>query len=119
MILQTTQKQRTYCISCDHVRDCIVSTEIQANFHAGIATTNHKNPLVLVIRTRLVDAGMSNGSMKSVHPRDFGDEGVGILAGGNNEPLGNVVEILSSNGPEGRGGVELGCENGLVEPGVN
>jgi len=96
-----------------------VAAKIQANFHTGVAAANDQDPLVIVIRTRFVDAGVNNGTVKHVHARNGGNNRLSILSGSNDEPRGNVLKTVGSDEPKLRRRVELGGLNGLVEPGAD
>ena len=109
----------TYCVSCNHVRVGVVPAKIQANFHTRVAATNDQNPLVLVIRTRFIDAGVNNGSAKLVHARNRGNNGFSILSSSNHKPRRNVLKTIGFDDPKLRTRVELGGLNGLVEPGAD
>lgn len=101
------------------MRDCVVSAEVQANLHAGIPTANDENSLVCETRTGRVHTGVNNSSTKPLNPGDFWYYRLGILAGGDDKPPGNVLGVLSSNSPKPRSGIELGAVNCLVEPGFD
>lgn len=99
------------------MRDSIVSTKVQANFHAGIATTNYQDPLVCEIGTSLIRTGMNNRATEPLHASNFRYYWLGILAGGDDQPPGNVLHVLSPNLPEPTTGIELSALDGLIEPG--
>lgn len=101
------------------MRNSIVSTEVQANFHAGIAAADDQNLLVGEVGAGLIRAGMNNMAVEPLHPNNLRYDRLGILAGGDNKPPGNVLQVLSPDPPKPTRGIELGGLDGLVEPGVD
>lgn len=112
-------KEITYGVSNNHMRNSIVSAEVQANFHARIAAADDQNLLVCEVGAGLIRAGMNNMATEPLHPNNLRYHRLGILAGGNNKPPGNVLQVLSANPPKPTSGIELGALDGLVEPGVD
>ena len=100
------------------MRSGIVSTKVQANFHARIATPNNQNPLVCKTGTRLIGTGMNKIALEAIYPNNFRSDWLGILASGDDKPAGNVLQVLSPNPPKPITGIELSALDCLVEPGV-
>lgn len=65
------ESEGTYSVSNHDMRAGIISTEVQAHFHAGIAATNNQNPLVSEIRPGLIHTGMNNPSTEPLKAQNF------------------------------------------------
>lgn len=109
----------THSVPGNHIRECVVSTKIQACFHARVSTPNDQNSLVFVLRTGFIIASMRNRSTKHVHSGYFRNDRLCVFSSGHNKPTRNVLEVSGSNRPETGQMVKMGGLDGLVEPGVN
>lgn len=106
-------------ISNDHMRNGIVSTEVQADFHSGIPTPDDQDFLVSELGTGLVAAGVNNPPVKPLGSGNLRHQRLGVLTGGGDEPPRKVLESGGGpNCPEGGVGVEVGGDDGPIEEGV-
>lgn len=95
-------------------------TEVQADLHAGIPTSDDQNIFAREERAGLVGAGVENGPHKLVLAFNLRDNLFRILTRGHDEPLAQVLgdvplEPPSEDPPAAEGGVELGAEDGGAE----
>lgn len=111
--------ERTYSVSNNQMRACIVPAEVQTDLHARIPTPNNQNPLVSKIRTRLVPARMHHGSIKPLDPGDLRRERLGVFARGDDQPPANVLTVLSPDPPYPRTVIVLCLFHTLVEQWLN
>lgn len=105
----------THRISNDDVGRGVVSAEVEANFHAGIPAADDQNLLFPKLRPRPIITRVKNGAVKPANPCDFRYHGLGILAGGDDQPRREIDDFLGPNPPKAGDGVEPSFEDRLLE----
>ncbi|RAL42219.1 hypothetical protein DM860_012002 [Cuscuta australis] len=105
------EKDLTYRRAADHGRLGVVVAEVEGEFHAGIPAADDDDFLAAEILAGLVIAGVDNFAVELLQPFDIRDDRLGILAGGDDEPLAEVHHLLAGGGD---GGPDLPHSAGLV-----
>jgi len=101
----------------------IVVAEVEADLHTGVAAADDEDALAAVGLAGLVLGDVGDGPAEVLGAVELGDDALGVLAGGDDEPAadvlggggGGVAGVLGAHPPEPRRGVVARRGDGLIE----